>query len=146
MGVTTYCLNAKVDLLPWDSKGDYHSLVGFGVSLENLPRHRSTDLIIRILENEKFRAFWQNFFNNNWLVDRSGFMGMKLGIFQGHSGVIFNQDSKQDLIAFIGVDSRVPDIPKGSVDWTKVFGVRQFMAGQSSDIFAYFCLNGDKCH
>ena len=141
----------KIDLRPWDIKGDYQSLIIMGDSLENFPSHRSTDFIVGILENEKCRSFWQNFIKKNWLIDHPGFVGMKLGVFEGHSGVIFNQDSQHDVIAtFV----KVLDILHWSVVGAKDFGVRQFFVGQSSDFgtkFIFFFLaraglNGDKCH
>ena len=139
-----------VDLPPWDSKGDYHSLIGMADSLENLPRNRSPDLIVGILENEKFRASGQNFIHRKGLIDHPAFMGKKLGLFQSHSGVIFNQDSQQDLIFRIGVDVLGFDVLDGAVVWAKVFGVRQRIVGHSNNFFSNFLvahgLNGDKHH
>ena len=102
-----------VDLPPWDFKGDYHSLIGMVDSLENLPRHRSADLIVGILKNEKFRASGQNLIHRYGLIDHPAFIGIKLGLFQSHSGVIFNQDSQQDLIIMIGY----PNFVKESFNW-----------------------------
>ena len=119
-------------------------------SLENLPRHRSADLIVGILKNEKFRASGQNLIHRYGLIDHPAFMGKKLGLFQSHSGVIFNQDSQQDLIFMIGVDVLVFDVHDGADVWAKVFGVRQRIVGQFNNSFPRnfiaHGLNGDKHH
>jgi len=106
-------------------------------SLENLPRNRSADLIVGILENEKFRASGQNFIHRYGLIDHPVyvFIGKKLGLFQSHSGVIFNQDSQQDLIFRIGVDVLGFDVLDGAVVWAKVLGVRQRIVGHSNNFF-----------